>query len=82
MGSTQVSLLPTFRLGTTTQWSTLKQKRANGGTTDEGNICLTMSFVGPVAVAFPQLRPEVTSFDDTDRNANVVRHLSPLSLLS
>jgi len=59
LGSTQVSLLPTFRLGTTSQWAALKQKRANGGTTEEGNISITMSFVGPTAVAYPQLRPEV-----------------------
>lgn len=80
LGSAQVSLLPTFRLGSVTSWTALKQKRANGGTTEEGNISLTLSFVGPTAIAFPQCRPEVTSFDDTDRKQNVQKDVDEKAL--
>lgn len=34
---------------------------------EEGDIFLTITFEGPTAVAYPQLRDDVTSFDDTDR---------------
>lgn len=35
---------------------------------EAGDISMTITFEGPVAVAYPQLRPDVTSYDESDRN--------------
>jgi hypothetical protein len=67
LGFTQLSLLSVFRVGTSEFWSTLKQKKANGGVKEVGDIFIKFNFSGPMGVAFPQFRPEVDSFDDTLR---------------
>lgn len=67
LGTVQVSLLSVFRGGKTEMWTTLKQKKANGGIKEVGEVFVALEFVGPTGIAFPQLRPEVDSFDDTVR---------------
>ena len=67
LGSVQVALLTVFRAGKTEQWATLKQKKANGGIKEVGQVFVELEFVGPSGIAYPQLRPEVDSFDDTVR---------------
>jgi hypothetical protein len=69
LGVAQVSLLPAFRTGESTSWTCIKVKNAAGTLVEEGEIQLRISFDGPVAVAFPQLRPDISSFTDTDRKA-------------
>mmetsp|Transcript_16218 Transcript_16218/g.22145 ORF Transcript_16218/g.22145 Transcript_16218/m.22145 type:complete len:1209 (-) Transcript_16218:67-3693(-) len=67
LGGAQISLLSVFRTGSAEFWTTLKQKKANGGVKEVGDVLLKFNFVGPMGVAFPQFRPEVDSFDDTLR---------------
>lgn len=67
LGNVTLSLLPTFRSGKTEQWLTLKQKKASGGIIEVGAIFVTAEFQGPTGVAYPQISPEVDSFDDTVR---------------
>lgn len=67
LGTVQISLLTVFRSGKTESWVTLKQKKANGGIKEAGEVFVMLEFQGPAGIAYPQLRPEVTSFDDTVR---------------
>lgn len=68
LGFAEVSLLSVFRNGQTEFWTSLKQKRSNGGIKEVGDIYLKLFFYGPVGVAFPQFRDgEVDTFDDTLR---------------
>jgi hypothetical protein len=67
LGSAQISLLTVLRSGEQQFWTTLKQKKITGGIIEAGDIFMTFSFAGPVGIAYPQLRPEVDSFDDTYR---------------
>ena len=69
MGSVQISLLTVFRNGDTSQWWTLKQRKVNGGVREAGDIFVRLQFTGPIGIAYPQLRPEVDSFDDQIRQA-------------
>jgi hypothetical protein len=67
LGAVQVSLLNVFRSGNMESWMSLKQKKANGGIKEIGDVFVRLGFSGPVAIAYPQFRPEVDSFDDTLR---------------
>lgn len=67
LGFTQLSLLSIFRTGASEFWSSLKQKKANGGVKEVGDIFIKFTFDGPSGIAYPQYRPEVDSFDDTLR---------------
>ncbi len=67
LGGTQLSLLNVFRNGSMEFWTSLKQKKANGGIKEVGAIFVRLTFTGPIGVSFPQFRPEVDSFDDTLR---------------
>lgn len=67
LGSVPVSLLNVFRSGNMENWISLKQKKANGGIKEVGDVFIRLGFSGPVAIAYPQFRPEVDSFDDTLR---------------
>lgn len=67
LGTVQLSLLPVFRGGSQEYWTTLKQKKANGGVKEVGDLFVKLVFTGPMGVAYPQMRPEVDSFDDTIR---------------
>lgn len=67
LGSANISLLTVFRNGNTEFWTTLKQRKANGGIREVGDIFVKLSFGGPIGIAYPQFRPEVDSFDDTLR---------------
>lgn len=67
LGFAQISLLSVFRSGFTEYWLSLKQKKANGGIKQVGDVFIRMAFAGPVGIAYPQLRPDLDSFDDTLR---------------
>jgi len=67
LGTVQVALLTVFRSGKTEMWVRLKQNKANGGIKEVGEVFVALEFVGPSGIAYPQLRPEVDSFDDTVR---------------
>ena len=70
LGAAKVSLLPAFRTGLSTSWCSLSlqhDKAATGGVIEQGDVSLTISFTGPAAVAYPQMRQDVTSYDDSDR---------------
>lgn len=67
IGSAQVSLLTVFKAGVQNMWVTLKQKKAEGGVRECGDINIQLLFVGPPAIAFPQYRPGVETFDDALR---------------
>lgn len=67
LGAAQVSLLNVFRSGSMENWISLKQKKANGGVKEVGDVFIRLGFSGPVAIAYPQFRPEIDSFDDTLR---------------
>jgi hypothetical protein len=67
LGFCQISLLSVFRGGESSFWTALKQKKANGGFKEVGNINLRLAFHAPPALAYPLNRPEVDSFDDTVR---------------
>jgi len=67
LGSTDVSLLTVFRNGHTNFWTTLKQKKANGGIREAGDVFVDLKFAGPTGISYPQLRPDIDAFDDTVR---------------
>eukprot|EP01039_Chlorochromonas_danica_P000161 gene162-170_t len=67
IGTAEISLLAAFRNGQAEFWTTLKQKKSNGGVKEVGDIFLKFSFTGPTGIAFPQLREDVDQFDDTLR---------------
>jgi Ca2+-binding EF-hand superfamily protein len=67
LGYCTFSLLSTFRSGKTEQWLTLKQKKASGGIIEVGSVFVICQFQGPTGISYPQLSPEVDSFDDTVR---------------
>ena len=67
LGFAQLSLLNVFRSGFTEYWASLKQKKANGGIKEVGDIFVRMQFSGPVGIAYPQFREEIDAFDDTLR---------------
>jgi Ca2+-binding EF-hand superfamily protein len=67
LGMATISLLNVFRSGSMENWISLKQKKANGGIKEIGDVFVRMTFTGPVAIAYPQFRPEVDSFDDALR---------------
>lgn len=69
LGSVQVSLLNVYRNGHAEFWTSLRQKKANGGIKEAGDIFVQLAFTGPTGIAFPQLRPELDSFDDTLRKS-------------
>lgn len=70
IGFAEVSLLTVFRNGVAEFWTTLKQKKANGGIREVGDLFLRLSFVGPVGISYPQCRDDnVDAFDDTLRKA-------------
>lgn len=69
LGYAEISLLQVFRNGRTEFWTSLKQRRANGGIKEIGDLFLRLNFVGPVGIGYPQFRPDVDSFDDTLRKA-------------
>jgi Ca2+-binding EF-hand superfamily protein len=69
LGFAEVSLLQAFRNGLTELWTTLKQRRPNGGLREVGDVLLRLTFLGQTGIAYPQFRPDVDSFDDTLRKA-------------
>eukprot|EP00602_Paraphysomonas_sp_CaronLab_P013159 CAMPEP_0185042824 /NCGR_PEP_ID=MMETSP1103-20130426/42571_1 /TAXON_ID=36769 /ORGANISM="Paraphysomonas bandaiensis, Strain Caron Lab Isolate" /LENGTH=1240 /DNA_ID=CAMNT_0027582953 /DNA_START=164 /DNA_END=3886 /DNA_ORIENTATION=+ len=69
IGSAQVSLLTVFKAGIQNLWVTLKQNKPTGGVRECGDINLQFHFEGPPAIAFPQYRPGMESFDDALRQA-------------
>lgn len=69
IGSAQVSLLTVFKAGIQNLWVTLKQSKPEGGVRECGDINIQMHFVGPPAIAFPQYRPGVETFDDALRQS-------------
>ena len=69
IGSAQVSLLTVFKSGIQNLWVTLKQNKPEGGIRECGDINIMLHFVGPPAIAFPQYRPGVETFDDALRQS-------------
>lgn len=67
LGFCQISLLNIFRSGSVTSWQTLKQRKANGGLKELGNINLELTFVGQPNVSYPLNRSGIDSFDDSIR---------------
>jgi Ca2+-binding EF-hand superfamily protein len=67
LGFAEISLLQVFRNGQSEFWTSLKQKRVNGGIKEVGDLYLKLFFNAPVGIAYPQLRTEVDTFDDTLR---------------
>ena len=73
LGIAQISLLNVFRSGNMENWISLKQKKANGGIKEIGDIFVKFGFSGPVGIAYPQFRPEIDSFDDTLRKMPAIQ---------
>lgn len=67
LGSVDMSLLQVFRNGQTSMWVTLKQKKANGGIREAGEIFVSLTFSGPIGIMFPQCRTDIDAFDDSVR---------------
>jgi Ca2+-binding EF-hand superfamily protein len=63
IGFAEISLLNVFRNGVHELWTTLMQRKSNGGIREVGDIFLKLSFLGPVGIAYPQCRPEIDSYD-------------------
>ena len=68
IGTAQVSLLAAFKSGEQNIWITLKQDKPQGGVRECGDVNINMKFTGPPAIAYPQYRPNMESFDDALRN--------------
>lgn len=69
LGYAQLSLLTVYRNGNSDIWVPLKQRKANGGLREIGDLRLVMKFEGPVGISYPQFRPDVDAFDDRMRKA-------------
>jgi Ca2+-binding EF-hand superfamily protein len=67
LGNINISLLSVYRNGNVAQWYTIKQRKQNGGIREVGEIYISLNFVGPIGMAYPQFRPDIDSFDDTYR---------------
>lgn len=67
IGTAQFSLLPVFKSGIQNVWVTLKQDKPTGGVRECGDININAKFTGPPAIAYPQYRPNMESFDDALR---------------
>lgn len=70
IGTAQISLLQVFKAGYTNTWVTLKQQKDTGGVRECGDVNLCLIFVGPQAIAYPQYRPGIDSFDDALRKTD------------
>ncbi|KAJ1455097.1 hypothetical protein M885DRAFT_222905 [Pelagophyceae sp. CCMP2097] len=67
IGSATVSLLQVFKNGRTDAWVTLKDGGEWGKRKHAGDVHLSLEFEGPAAVRFPQHRPGMDSFDESQR---------------
>jgi Ca2+-binding EF-hand superfamily protein len=68
VGDVVVELLPVYRYGIRDAWVPLKKRGDWGGYDDRGELRLEIDFMGPPGVAFPQLRTDVATFGDKERN--------------
>jgi len=69
IGTAQLSLLAVFKGGVQNVWVTLKQDKPQGGVRECGDVNINLVFTGPPAIAYPQYRPNMESFDDALRVA-------------
>ena len=67
IGGASFSLLPVFKKGTIDTWVTIKTVGSWGKVAHTGEIHLVIDFRGPPGVPFPQLQPDMDSFDDSQR---------------
>lgn len=67
IGTAQLSLLAVFKGGVQNVWITLKQDKPQGGVRECGDVNINLKFTGPPAIAYPQYRPNMESFDDALR---------------
>ena len=67
IGTAQLSLLAVFKGGVQNVWVTLKQDKPQGGVRECGDVNINLKFTGPPAIAYPQYRPNMESFDDALR---------------
>ena len=67
IGTAQLSLLTVFKSGIQNVWVTLKQDKPQGGVRECGDVNINLKFTGPPAIAYPQYRPNMESFDDALR---------------
>eukprot|EP00945_MAST-04E_sp_MAST-4E-sp1_P005999 g5999.t1 len=67
IGKSAISLLPVYKNGFADQWVPLGIKDKWGKRIGAGEIHVEFDFVGVPGVAYPQRRPEIDSFDDSNR---------------
>jgi len=63
----QVSLLPVFKKGFADQWIPIGTRDKWGKKVAAGELHIEFDFVAPPGVAFPQRRPDIDCFDDSER---------------
>ena len=71
IGSAAISLLPVYKNGFADQWIPIGRKDKWGKRISAGEIHVEFDFVGKPGVAYPQRRPEIDSFDDSNRRDRV-----------
>jgi hypothetical protein len=62
-----VSLLPVFKKGFADQWIPIGTRDKWGKKVAAGELHIEFDFVAPPGVAFPQRRPDIDCFDDSER---------------
>ena len=67
IGKAALSLLPVFKNGFADQWVPIGTRNKWGRAESCGEIHLEFDFKGPPGVAYPQLRPDIDTFDDSER---------------
>ena len=67
IGRAAVSLLPVYKNGFADQWIPLGIKDKWGKRIGAGELHVEFDFVGVPGIAYPQRRPEIDSFDDSNR---------------
>ena len=66
IGKAALSLLPVFKNGFADQWVPIGTRNKWGRAESCGEIHLEFDFKGPPGVAYPQLRPDIDTFDDSE----------------
>jgi len=67
IGGASFSLLEVFKKGTLDTWVAIKTVGSWGKVSKTGEIHLIFDFKGPPGVAYPQLQPDMDTFDDSQR---------------
>lgn len=67
IGRAAVSLLPVFKKGFADQWIPIGTRDKWGKKVAAGELHIEFDFVAPPGVAFPQRRPDIDCFDDSER---------------